>query len=134
MTDEPIKLTSMTQAWNYLRGLRKKLARVKKSKTGSMDELGVTQGGKTDEQRLKYLSYCLSLLNTEDYPHYTQKEFHVNLLTSICRGYSREYIAKQSGCSLKTLENHEVEAMNRVQDAIERTKLRETPILGGMAH
>lgn len=124
-----LKFKSLNKAWNYLRELRKTVAKVKKSKGGSREELGVTEGGKTNEQRLKYLSYCISLLNDEDYPHYSQKELHVNLLTAICRGYSREFIAKSSGCSMKVFEMHEKEAMKRVQDAIERTQKRKIPIL-----
>ena len=113
---------SLGNAWNYLRDLRKKVKKVKESKTGSMEELGVTGGGKTNTQRLKYLAYCINLLSADDYPHYSQKAFHVNLLTSMLQGYSKQYIARASNCTLETFEFHEREAMKRVVDAIERTK------------
>jgi len=125
---KPLKFKNLSNAWNYLRNLKKTVKKAKEMKGGSQDLLGVTAGGKTNAERLKFLSYCISLLSGDDYPHYTQKEFHVNILTAMCKGYSKEYIASQSGCSLKTLEMHETEAINRVQDAIERTKKRNIPI------
>lgn len=126
------KFSSLTKAWNYLRSLKKLVKKVKKSKSGSQDELGVQAGGHTNKERLAYASYCISLLSNEDYPHYSQKEFHVNLLTSLLRGYSREYLAKMSGCTIKVFEMHEKEANQRVKDAIERTMKRKTPIVGGI--
>jgi len=128
------KFNTLAKAYNYLRDLKKKIRAVKKSKSGSRDVLGVTQGGKTNDQRMKYLTYCISLLSGDDYPHYSQKEFHVDLLTAMLKGFSLKYIANMSGCSMKVILGHEREAMLRVQDAIERTKKRKMPIFEGVAH
>ena len=130
MIEKNLKFNTLQKAWNYLRDLRKKIKKVKESKVGSKEELGVTGGGKTNAQRLTYLGYCIGLLNSGDYPHYSQKEFHVNLLTAMCKGYSKQYIARASNCTLETFEFHEREAMKRVTDAIERTKKRNIGIVG----
>ena len=117
---------SITQARNWLKGLKGRL-----KKKAKAEDFPITTAG--HPERLRFLMYGLSLLNPEDHPPSQRGQimFYKNLLTAIAQGHDKRWIAKKSNCSLETLEKHEREAKMRVQDAILKAQKQGIPIFEG---
>ena len=117
--------TSIEQAGNWLKGIKKLV-----EKKASMENFPVTTA--MPQERRRYLLYGISLLNEKDYPTDQRGKISMvkNLLRARASGYSLEWLANHSGCSLETSKKWEKEGICLVKDAINNRIKHNLPILG----
>ena len=120
-----IVFDSLEKAYNYMRGIKKMVKDRAKA-----EDFPVTTA--TPRERLKFLGYCIGMLNPADYPveHREKIQMFKNLLKAEAQGYPIEMIAKMSGCSLETARKWRAEAMKYAQDAIHNRTKNALPLVG----
>lgn len=118
--------TSIEKASNWL----KELKQLVKQRAKPEEAFPITTA--TESERKKFLLYGISLLNPKDYPTDQRGKIVMfkTLLQAEVMGYSIEYIANQSRCSLDTAKRWRRDAIECVKDAINDRIKHGIPVVG----